>query len=110
METPFLSGKRELSFYVSRGGGGEKMKGRVQTDCLEMLRNLKLEVGKAPIWENRACCRTSSGPLPHAGFWKARGQALLPWDTGGCRVYFVHVEKIDVDGVALAPPFHTVLQ
>lgn len=109
METPFLSGKRELSFYVS-GGGMEKMKGRVQTDCLEMLRNLKLEVGKAPIWENPACCRTSSGPLPHAGFWKARGQASLPWDTGGCSVYFVHAEKIDVDGVALASPFHTVLQ
>lgn len=62
----FLSGKRELSFYVS-GGGGENER-PCTNDCLEMLRNLKLEVGKPPIWENRACCRTSSGPLPHAGF------------------------------------------
>lgn len=36
--------------------------------------------------------------------------AFAAWDTGDCRVYFVHAEKIDVDGVALASPFHTVLQ
>lgn len=108
METPFLFYLESENYLSMLVGGGENE--RPCTNDLEMLRNLKLEVGKPPIWENRACCRTSSGPLPHAGFWKARGQALLPWDTGGCRVYFVHAEKIDVDGVALASPFHTVLQ